>query len=139
MRRGCTEQHDRRELGERLNQRGGRALGKVVRRLERDRDVEPAVERQRLGEVVTEELVRIDAESLRSHVGPVDAEDVLDPVLTKDLQPPTRAAADVDDAAWVEPLDDEGNDDAGRPLRRIALPAEIGGVEILGGVPKTAQ
>jgi hypothetical protein len=69
----------------------------------------------------------------------IDAHDVEDAVFSKDLQPGARTTADVDDASRLQPFDDQWDDRTRGPLGRVALPTEVGGVEIRRGLTKVGQ
>jgi hypothetical protein len=139
VRDGRAEEHRRREPRDRLDQRRRTLLRNVVRRLERDREIELAVEPERLGEVARDELVRVDPQCLALDVRAVDAEDGFDAVLAEHLQPGAGAAPDVDHARRPQPLENERDDDVRRTLRGIALPAEVRGVEVRGCVAEIAH
>jgi hypothetical protein len=88
---------------------------------------------------VRDELLRPDSQRVRLKVGAVDTRDVDDPVLSEHLEPSARATAHVDNRRRLHPFDDQRDNGLRRPVGRVALPGEVGGVEIGGGLAKVGQ
>jgi hypothetical protein len=139
MRNCRAEQHSGRMQADRLDESGCPLLRNVVRRLQRDREVEHTIQPKRLPEVAADELARRDSQRLRLDVRAVDADDVGNAKVLENLQPRPGAASHIDDAGRAQTLDHARDDDAGRPLGTATLPTEVSRVEVRRGFAQSGQ
>ncbi len=132
VRHGGREEHGRPERDEGVEKRVRGVFGDVLSDLEGEHEVEAAPEVERPAQVVRDEAVVRKEQPRLTNVLAVDAGHVLDPEREPRRRPRAGAAANVDDAAGLQPLVDERCDHIGGASCSGLLPGVVAGAVLLG-------
>src|SRR5215208_6147341 len=122
---------DGRDSSVRGERRARRALAAARQDGGRDGEIESTLEAERFLQVAREERAWRNPKLRLVDVGSVDSEHLVDAEGEEDLQPGTGSAADVDDRARSDTLEDPWSDDACGALCARGLPAEIVRIEVV--------